>query len=102
MNIKKLLNEIQAEIVSGSIPARKVFDLKGRVVPIEQLKKDKSLDLLKQVKAALIKAGVIDKFDPDDISTMDIKPGQKNTYILTGDDGSKYGYNVATRKVTSL
>ncbi len=99
--IDKLINEIQAEIVAGKVPANKVFDVQGNVVPLEQLKGSESQALLAAIKDALIKTNLIKKFDTDNMTNIDIKPFRKNEYILTPDVGAeKYLYNVATRKIT--
>jgi hypothetical protein len=99
-NLDLAINEISAEIVAGKVPARKVFNVKGEVVPLDQLKGSESLSLLAAIKSALIKTGMIKNFNADDMSNVDIKPFNKSNYILTPDVGAKkYLYNVATGKI---
>ena len=102
MKIKNILNEIQAEIVKGVIPAKKVFDLKGNIIPLEKLKGSQSQALLRAIKSALIRQKMLDQFNPDDMSSVDIKPDKMNpgTYILTADNGKKYKYHVNSGRIT--
>jgi len=100
MNLDKLVNEISAEIVNSKIPARKVFNVQGKIVPLDQLKGSQSQALLGAIKNALIKTGMIKNFDADDMSNMDIKPFNKSSYLLTPDRGAKkYLYNLATGQI---
>lgn len=100
MNLDKLIKEVSAEIVQGKIPARKVFDLKGNIIPLDQLKGSQSQALLAAIKAQLIKTGLIKNFNPEDLSNIDIKPFKKNQYVLTPDIGAKkYLYNVVTGQI---
>lgn len=98
--IDKMLKEVSAEIVAGKVPASKVFDVKGNIVPLDQLKGSNSQQLLVDVKAALEKAGLLPQFAKNDLSNIDIKPFRKNMYILTSEAGPKYLYNVATKKIS--
>ena len=103
MNIKDLLNEISAEIVRGSIPGKRVYDSEGQMVPMDKLKGSGSIDLLKKIKAALAKSKILNKFSPDNLSTIDISPrtkGETNIYTLTSDDGVKYTYNIDNNRIT--
>ena len=100
MYLKKIINEVQAEIINNKIPARKVFDINGNIVPLEKLKGSVSQSLLINIKAALIKSNLIQNFNPEDMSNIDIKPFRKNLYILTPDIGNKkYLYNVVTKQI---
>ena len=99
MNEENGLNEFQVEIVGRKVPANKVFDLKGKVIPLEQLKGSQSLAVIRDIKAALQKTGLLKLFNVDDISSMDIKPYKKDLYVLTSEAGPKYHYNVTTKKI---
>ncbi|MAG50301.1 hypothetical protein CL621_01510 [archaeon] len=101
MKVNELLSEIQAEIVKGVIPGKRVFDSQGKIVPFDQLKGSESQKLLGEIKAALKREGILNKFDLDDMSTIDIKTGPKNTYILTTDYGDSYTYNIVNKRITA-
>ena len=101
LKLEGTLKEVSAEIVQGKIPARKVFDLKGNVVSLDQLKGSESQALLVAIKTALEKSGLLKNFNPENLSSLDIKPFKKNSYVLTPDVGAKkYLYNVATGQIT--
>ena len=100
--VDSILNEFQAEIVAGKVPARKVFDLSGNVIPLEKLEKSESLNVLKEIKAALEKSGIIKYFAPDSMQDIDIKPYRKNEYILTPEQGPKYTYNVSSKQLRKV
>jgi|ETNvirenome_6_85_1030632.scaffolds.fasta_scaffold00750_17 hypothetical protein len=103
MNIDKVMQEVSAEIVGNKIPTRKVFDQKGNIVPIDQIKGSSSQALLGAIKAVLMKTGIIKNFNADNMNNLDIKPYRKNEYLLTPDVGpKKYLYNVATGKIKEV
>ena len=98
--LDKMINEVSAEIVAGKIPANRVFDVKGNVIPLDKLKGSESQSLLAAIKAVLIKTNLIKNFNPDNLSNIDIKPFKKNVYIIIPDIGAKkYLYNVATGQI---
>ena len=100
--LDKMIKEVSAEIVGDKIPARKVFNDKGNIIPLDQIKGSESQGLLKAIKASLVKTGLIKNFSPENLSNIDIKPHRTvaNTYILTADiGGKKYLYNVKTGQI---
>jgi len=101
-NANNVLNEFQAEIVAGVVPARKIFDINGNIIPLDKLEKSASLILLKEIKAALDKAGILKQFAPDSMQDIDIKPYRKNEYILTPEQGPKYTYNVSSKRLKKV
>jgi len=102
MKLDNVLNEFQAEIVAGVVPARKIFDINGNIIPLDKLEKSASLILLKEIKAALDKAGILKQFAPDSMQDIDIKPYRKNEYILTPEQGPKYTYNVSSKRLKKV
>jgi len=100
-NIDKILDEVSAEIVQGKIPANKVFNSKGQVVPLEQLKGSESLRLISAIKAELTRTGMIKNFNNDDTSNLDIVPFNKRFYKITPDTGGKtYLFNINSGKIS--
>jgi hypothetical protein len=99
MKLQQILNELQAEIVGGKVPPNKVFDLKGNVIPSDKIKSSEFLPLLKEIKAAIEKAGILDQFSADK-GEIDIKPFRKNEYLLSPENGPQYVYNFATKRLT--
>jgi len=92
------INELSAEIANGKYVARKVFDEQGNIIPIDKLKPGWK-EILGEVMNAINKAGLAKKFAPD-TGEMDVHLGKgKNLVFLTADDGSKYKYNVASKRL---
>jgi hypothetical protein len=98
MKLDKLLNELQAEIVQGKIPVNKIYNLKGNIVNKTELQNSNFIELVREIKNAIQKAGILDQFSQES-GEMDIKPYRKNEYLLSPENGPKYIYNFITKKI---
>lgn len=95
-----VLNEVSAEVVKNIIPFNKIFDASGKVIPKEKLQGSETAKVLNNILGAMKKQNLIDKFSPDNASTLDISAGSKGSYDLIDDEGNKYTFKVATGKIT--
>jgi hypothetical protein len=96
MKLKTVLNELQAEIINGKIPAHKIFS-NNNVINLKNYPEWRGV--LEDILRAIKENGLQDKFSkdlsPDDI-TGDKASG---TVRLTADSGEKYIYNVNRKKL---
>ncbi len=96
-NFKQELNELEAEIVGEQIPYHKMFTIDGKALSKEKLTPEWA-SAFKEILGAIKKAGMMQKFSPDEGPT-DIKPGTKGIFNLYADDGTTYVYNMNTKKI---
>ncbi len=97
MKLKKVLQEIQAEIVGNTIPAHKIFSGDN----ISKLPQDSEWrKVLGEILVAIKKAGLSDDFEKD-LNPLDISGDQKpvGKISLVSDSGKKYIYNVDKKKL---
>jgi len=97
-----IVNEVEAEIVGQGIPYNKIFNNQGNIIPKEELDKDPEWKkVLVDVVAAIKSSGLIGKFSADK-NGMDITPGIKGWINLNADDGTKYKFNISTKKIVEV
>lgn len=99
---EEYVTEVSAEIALkkggqlGYAP-RKIFDEQGNIIDPDKLGqwKDVMIEVVNAIKAAKLQ----DKFAPN-VGETDVHLGKgKNLVFLTADDGSKYKYNVASKRL---
>jgi len=95
MHLKKLLNEIQAEIVGNTIPVNKVFADNGQGIKLPPNSEWRRI--LGEVLEAIKKYGLEDDFKKD-LEPMDIKNKSNGKLSITSDSGKEYIYNINTKK----
>lgn len=96
MRLKKLLNEIQAEIVGDTIPTHKLFADNGQGVKLPADSEWRRI--LGEILVAIKKYGLQDDFKKD-IDPVDIQTNKANgTMLITSDSGKKYIYNINNKK----
>lgn len=101
MKLKKLLNEVEAEIVRDGaqigIPRHKIFSQNGKTVDISNSEwKNIFIDILRAIK----EQGLENEFSKD-ADPLDIVPGKAHgTVLVTADTGKKFVFNINTKKLT--
>jgi len=96
MFLKKLLNEIQAEIVGDTIPSHKIFSDNGNGVSLP--KDSEWRRILGEILVNIKKYGLQDDFKKD-LEPIDIERSKANGILsITSDSGKKYTYNINTKK----
>lgn len=95
MELKKLLNEVTAEIVNGKIPANKIFS-NGNIVSLKD--EPEWRKVLGEILVAIDKAGLSADFKKD-MDPLDIQVGTSGKVKLQSDSGKQYTYDVNRKKL---
>lgn len=93
MKFKKVITELQAEIVKGKIPGNKIFSTNGNITQLGR--NDEWRKVLGEILVAIEGAGLSNDFasdrEPVDIIGKNLSNGK---VVLQSDSGIKYFYDI--------